>query len=187
MNGSVNPIDGQLYVAGFQINGWGNALKELEGFGRVRFTGKQVSLPIEVAPMDKGVLLSFDVEVDSKKAVDPESYSLASWHYIRTHNYGSAQYKENGEHGIDWLTPSSAYLSQDRKSVFIGVPNMRPVMQLRIGWSLETTEGNTFENNAYTTPYSLPKFDPVIEGFGYFDVDLTPRMAATRKRGSGER
>jgi len=183
MNGSVNPIDGQLYVAGFQINGWGNALKELEGFGRVRFTGKQVSLPIEVAPMDKGVLLSFDVEVDSKKAVDPESYSLASWHYIRTHNYGSAQYKENGEHGIDWLTPSSAYLSQDRKSVFIGVPNMRPVMQLRIGWSLETTEGNTFENNAYTTPYSLPKFDPVIEGFGYIDVDLTPRMAATRKEG----
>ena len=183
MNGSVNPIDGQLYVAGFQINGWGNALSKLAGLGRVRFTGKQVTLPVEVAPMDKGVLLRFDVTLESKKAIDPDSYSLASWHYIRTHNYGSAQYNEKGEHGIDWLTPSSAYISKDKKSVFIGVPNMKPVMQLRIGWALETTEGNIFENNAYTTPYSLPRFDPSSEGFEPIQVDLTPRAAAIRESG----
>ncbi|MDA0350336.1 MAG: cytochrome c [Verrucomicrobia bacterium] len=183
MNGSVNPIDGQLYVAGFQVNGWGNALSELAGLGRVRYTGKQVTLPEEVAAMDKGVLLRFNVELDSKKAVDPESYSLASWHYIRTHNYGSAQYNEKGEHGIDWLTPSSAYLSRDRKSVFIGIPHMKPVMQLRIGWSLETRQGKAFENNAYTTPYSLPGFDPASEGFDNIQIDLTPRVAAVRESG----
>jgi hypothetical protein len=34
---------------------------------------------------------------------------------------------------------SSAYLSKDGKGVFVGVPGMKPVQQLRIGWSLATT------------------------------------------------
>lgn len=183
LNGSVNTADGQLYIAGFQISGWGNGLDTLAGFGRVRYTGKQVTLPIEVAPMDKGALLRFDVPLDASKATDPDSYSIASWHYQRTYQYGSAQYKEDGETGIDWLTPSSAYISEDRRSVFIGIPEMKPVMQLRIGWSLMTAEGHAFEENAYTTPYSLPAFDPSAEGFGDLSVNLTPRAAVKREAG----
>lgn len=183
LNGSLNPVDGQLYIAGFQINGWGNGLDTLAGFGRVRYTGQQVTLPVEVAPMDQGVLLRFDVALDPSKATDPDSYSLASWHYQRTYRYGSAQYKENGDTGIDWLTPSSAYLSRDRHSVFIGIPKMKPVMQLRIGWSLKTEEGIPFEENAYTTPYSLPTFHPADEGFGDLSVDLTPRSPSKIEAG----
>jgi mono/diheme cytochrome c family protein len=52
---------------------------------------------------------------------------------------------------------------------------MKPVMQLRIGWSLATTEGRNFDENAYTTPYELAKFDPKAEGFGDITVDLAPR------------
>jgi len=181
LNGSVNPVDGQLYIAGFQINGWGNGLDTLAGFGRVRYTGKIVTLPLEVAPMDKGVLLRFDHPLDAGKATNPDSYSLASWHYKRTYRYGSPQYKEDGETGIDWLSPSSAYLSKDKRSVFVGIPNMKPVMQLRIGWSLQTEDGFTFEKNAYTTPYDLPQFDPATEGFGDIEVDLTPRELAKRE------
>jgi mono/diheme cytochrome c family protein len=179
----VNPVDGQLYIAGYQINGWGNALNKLSGLGRVRYTGTQVTLPSEIAPMDKGVLLRFDIALDPEQAADPNSYSLASWSYVRTHRYGSAQYKADGEYGIDWLTPSSAYLSRDKRSVFIAVPEMKPVMQLRMGWSLKTVNGIAFEDNAYTTPYSLPAFDPVAEGFESLSVDLTPRAAAKRETG----
>ncbi|MGY8696084.1 MAG: c-type cytochrome, partial [Verrucomicrobiia bacterium] len=60
---------------------------------------------------------------------------------------------------------------------------MKPVMQLRIGWSLETEDGETFEENAYTTPYSLPNFDPVKEGFGELRVDLNPREIVARDTG----
>ncbi|MDA9764105.1 cytochrome c, partial [Opitutales bacterium] len=183
LNGSVNPVDGQLYIAGYQINGWGNALNKLSGLGRVHYTGTQVTLPSEIAPMDKGVLLRFDIALDPEQAADPNSYSLASWSYVRTHRYGSAQYKADGEYGIDWLTPSSAYLSRDKRSVFIAVPEMKPVMQLRMGWSLKTVNGIAFEDNAYTTPYSLPAFDPVAEGFESLSVDLTPRAAAKRETG----
>ncbi|MBI3882176.1 MAG: c-type cytochrome [Verrucomicrobia bacterium] len=183
LNGSVNPADGQLYIAGFQVIGWGNVLDTLAGMARVRYTGAPVTLPREVVPMDKGVLLRFDVPLDAKMATNPDSYSLATWHYIRTYKYGSPQLKADGAPGLDWLTASSAYLSKDGRSVFVGVPGMKPVMQLRIGWSLATTGSLKFEENAYTTPYELAKFDPRAEGFGDIQVDLTPRAAAAQVAG----
>jgi mono/diheme cytochrome c family protein len=50
-------------------------------------------------------------------------------------------------------------------------------MQMRVGWSLQTPDGNQFEDNAYFTPYELTPFNPVAEGFGELTVDLKPRAA----------
>lgn len=183
LNGSVNPADGQLYLAGFQVIGWGNTLDTLAGLCRVRHTGAPSLLPHEIVPMDKGVLLRFDVALDPKRAADPASYSLGTWGYKRAHTYGSAQYKADGSTGIDWLTPSSAYVSQDGKAVFVGVPGMKPVMQLRVGWSISSADGTAIAENAYTTPYELVSFDPKAEGFGDIAVDLTPRAAAAQVAG----
>ncbi len=183
LNGSVNPADGQLYLAGFQVIGWGNTLDTLAGLGRVRYTGADCLLPREIVPMDKGVLLRFDVPLDAGKAADPANYSLASWGYKRAHTYGSAQYKADGTTGIDWLTPSSAYVSKDGYAVFIGVPDMKPVMQLRIGYSITSRSGAALEENIYTTPYELVKFDPKAEGFGEIQIDLTRRAAVAQKSG----
>lgn len=180
LNGSVNPVDGQLYVAGFQILGWGTTATRLAGLGRVRYTGAPSTIPREVSPMDSGVLLRFDVPLDPVKAVNPDSYSLATWHYKRTYQYGSPQFKADGTTGIDPLMPSSAYLSQDGRSVFIGVPGMTPVMQLRVGWSLATKAGQRFQDTAYTTPYALPPFNPRAEGFGDIRVDLSPRHTSVK-------
>jgi cytochrome c2 len=175
LNGSVNPMDGQLYIAGFQISGWGTTASRLTGMGRVRYTGAPSTVPRELVPMDKGVLVRFDVPLDVRKAVDPDNYSLTSWHYKRTYQYGSPQYKADGTTGIDRLPASSAYLSKDGRSVFIGVPNMRPVMQMRLAWSLSTADGKSFQESAYFTPYELASFDPPTEGFGDISVDLSPR------------
>jgi cytochrome c551/c552 len=178
LNGSVNPADGQLYLAGFQVLGWGTTATRLAGLGRVRYTGAPSTLPSEIVPMDKGILVRFDSPLDPDRAVVPENYSLASWHYKRTYQYGSPQFKADGSTGIDLLVPSSAYLSEDRRSVFIGVPGMRPVMQMRLGWTLATASGMPFQDTAYFTPYELPVFDPRAEGFGDVSVDLAPRAAA---------
>ena len=178
LHGSVNPADGQLYIAGFQILGWGTTATRLAGLGRVRYTGAVSTLPREVVPMDKGVLLRFDAKLDPAKAVDPDNYALATWHYKRTYQYGSPQFKADGTPGIDRLPPSSAYLSKDGRSVFVGVPDMTPVMQMRMGWSLTTSGGEKFQETAYFTPYDLPAFNPQAEGFGDLTVDLAPRAAA---------
>jgi mono/diheme cytochrome c family protein len=130
--------------------------------------------------MDKGILVRFDSALDPAKAANPDNYSVTSWKYKRTYQYGSPQFKADGTPGIDRLAPSHSYLSNDGRSVFIGVPGMKPVMQMRLGWSLATVKDAAFENSAYFTPYELPRFDPVAEGFGAMMVDLSPRaLAAT--------
>jgi cytochrome c2 len=179
LHGSVNPADGQLYIAGFQILGWGTTASRLAGLGRVRYTGASFTVPREVVPMDKGVLLRFDVDLDRKAAADANMYSITTWHYVRTYRYGSPQLKSDGSTGIDLLAASSAYVSKDGRSVFIGVPGMKPVMQMRVGWSLATAAGTPFQESAYFTPYELPTFDPRREGFGDITVDLTPKATTT--------
>ena len=177
LNASVNPRDGFLYVTGFQVNGWGTTAKRLSALCRVRYTGAPCTLPREVVPMDKGVLLRFDVALDPQRAADRANYSLESWHYKRTFNYGSPHLKADDKPGQDWLTPTSVYLARDGRSVFVAVPNMKPVAQMRIGWALAIKGGATFQESAYFTPYELAKFDPVAEGFGNIEVDLSPKPA----------
>ncbi len=177
-NGSVNPADGQLYITGFQILGWGTTATRLAGLGRVRYTGAVSTLPREVVPMDKGVLVRFDVPLDPAAAANPDNFSLTSWQYKRTYQYGSPQFKADGTPGIDRLAPSSAYLSKDRRSVFVAVPGMRPVMQMRLGWSLTTADGQKFQDSAFFTPFDLPKFDTRAEGFGETTIDLSARAVA---------
>jgi mono/diheme cytochrome c family protein len=181
LNGSVNPADGQLYIAGFQIFGWGTTATRGSGLGRVRYTGAPSTLPSEVVAMDKGVLARFDTPLDPARAANPDNYSVTSWKYKRTYQYGSPQFKADGTPGIDRLSPSHAYLSKDGRSVFVAVPGMKPVMQMRLGWSLATSKGTAFENSAYFTPYELPAFDPIAEGFAAMTVDLSPRALAATK------
>jgi glucose/arabinose dehydrogenase/cytochrome c2 len=183
LNGSVNPADGQLYIAGFQILGWGTTSLRLAGLGRVRYTGAQSTLPSAVVPMDKGLLLRFESPLDAKKAADPARYTVTSWHYVRTYKYGSPQLKADGTPGSNVLVPSSAYISKDGRGVFIGLPGIKPVMQMRVGWTLATAGGTAFQDSASFTPYELTTFDPEAEGFGKLTVDLSPKTEGARASG----
>ena len=86
--------------------------------------------------MREGVLLRFDVALDKDSAADPARYQAASWGYKRTFRYGSPNYKADGTTGVDPLVPSRAYVSADGRGVFVATPDMRPVMQLRVGWKV---------------------------------------------------
>ncbi|MCA1962523.1 MAG: c-type cytochrome [Prosthecobacter sp.] len=174
LNGTVNPADGQLYVTGFQV--WGTVATKLSGLARVRWTGKPRVLLMEVTPTDKGVLLRFNAKLDPKLATDPASYSAERWNYKRTAEYGSPHLKPDGSAGQEFMTASSAYLSQDGMSVLVGFPGMKAgVSQMRIGWGLKSADGLKAENTAYFTPWELANFDAEKEGFGRIEVDLTPR------------
>lgn len=178
LNAKVNPADGQLYVVGFQI--WGTVAKKISGMARIRYTGAPRVLLKECTPMDKGILLRFTHALDPKLATDPASYSAERWNYQRTSEYGSPHLKLDGTPGQEWMTPSSAYLSKDGKSVLVGIPGMKGGLhQMRIGWGLKSADGLKAENTAYFSPWELAKFDPKKEGFEDITVDLTPRITAT--------
>jgi mono/diheme cytochrome c family protein len=157
------------------VLGWGTTSARLAGLGRVRYTGAPSTLPREVVPMDKGILLRFESALDARRASDPHNFTVASWHYRRTYMYGSPQLKADDTPGSDRLVPSSAYVSKDGHGVFVGIPGMKPVMQMRIGWTLATATGTVFQESASFTPYELTTFDPAKEGFGALTVDLVPR------------
>jgi cytochrome c2 len=178
LHGSLNPIDGQLYIAGFQVLGWGTTAKRLAGLGRVRYTGAPFYGPKEVAPTDKGLLVRFDVPIDARRATSIDNYTVTAWNYQRTYRYGSPQFKADGSPGVDRLAPSSAYLSRDGRSVFIALPElgrMKKPMQMRVGWSLAAADKTPVQDNAYFTPYELTPFDPKKEGFGDITIDLSPK------------
>lgn len=174
LNAKVNPADGQLYVVGFQI--WGTTATKLSGLARLRYTGKPRVLVTEVTPMDKGVLLKFNAKLDPKLAADPANFSGERWNYQRTEKYGSPHLKPDGETGQEWMTASSAYLSEDGMSVLVGFPEMKAgVHQMRIGWGLKSADGLPAQSAAYFSPWELATFDSKKEGFGDIEVDLTPR------------
>jgi len=175
LNAAVNPADGQLYAIGFQI--WGTTVKRISGLARIRHTESPRILLTNLTPCDKGVLLNFNRPLEKAHATDIANYSIERWNYKRTFNYGSPHLKADGTPGQEWMPPSSAYLSKDGKSVFIGLPDMKTTyMQMRVGWGLKGADGLPAQNNAYFTPYELIKFEPEKEGFEKIEVDLTPRQ-----------
>ena len=168
--GAVNPVDGQLYVAGFQI--WGTTAKQVSGIARLRYTGRADALPRQIVPMDQGILIRFNHPVDPAAATNPANFSAERWNYLRTAEYGSPHFKMDRTKGQDPMPISSAYVSRDRKSVFVGIPDMKPVMQMRFAWALSGPG-----QNAYFTVYKPARFDARAEGFDALEVDLTPRPA----------
>jgi cytochrome c2 len=175
LNGAINLADGQLYVTGFQI--WGTIAREISGLARVRYTGAPTLFPRELVPMQNGILLRFDSALDASQATNVASYSLERWNYRRSVNYGSPHFKLDGSKGQETLFASAAYLSRDARAVFVAVPDLRLVNQMRLGWSLPSADGRKFAMSAYFTPHMLVPFEPIAEGFGFIQPDLTVRRA----------
>ena len=181
MRGRFNPKDGQLYVIGFR--GWQtNAAREC-GFQRVRYVGKPIPAPSGFVVNKDGVTLSFDQPLDKELAEDIESYDIRIWNYVWGPQYGSAHFsvlkpdeaalaealkresKAGGTRGAnvaaakfkgDPLPVSAATLAADGKSVTLTVPNIQPVMQMKIAMDLETADGDEIITDIYNTIHQLP-------------------------------
>ncbi|MCH2207673.1 MAG: hypothetical protein MK132_17595 [Lentisphaerales bacterium] len=180
MRGRFNPVDKQLYVAGFR--GWQtNAAKE-SGLQRIRYTGKDVSLPTELKATKKGVYITFTQKLDKELAEDIGSYSIKWWNYVWGPMYGSAHFSVNnpdkeaiakalvsetkagGTKGQDVKAAAfkgddvpvkSAKLLEDGKTVFLEISNIRDVMQMEIALDLETVDGDIIISKIYNSIHNL--------------------------------
>jgi glucose/arabinose dehydrogenase/mono/diheme cytochrome c family protein len=176
LSAGVNPRDGQVYVAGFRV--FATTAQEVSGLARLRHTGRPYLLPREVVPMQQGVLLRFDVELD-ERSLRPGAFAVERWNYRRTYKYGSPHYRLDGSLGQERMLPGSVHLSRDRKSVFIALADMRAgVMQMHLNWSLRAHSGAAMNHSASFTPQELLAFQPELEGFAPAKIDVTPVSAA---------
>ncbi|QIF03607.1 DUF6797 domain-containing protein [Roseimicrobium sp. ORNL1] len=173
LNGRVNPKDGYLYLAGFQI--FGSTGSRTSGLFRVRPGTVPAWMPKEIRAEKRGILLTFDAPLTPELISDLGRYSADRWNYHQTHNYGSGNFRtDNNQPGQDAIPVSSAKLSKDGKSLFLGIRDMHPSHSLRLTYRLPAAGVDRVEN-AYLTVHALPSMNLESLGFDSNEVDLSPR------------
>ncbi|MEM7144540.1 MAG: hypothetical protein AAF591_05365 [Verrucomicrobiota bacterium] len=181
LDGAVNPEDGQLYVCGFRI--WGTALDQISGLFRVRYTGEVDTAPEDVRSEERGIMMRFGFELDEAVATSPMSYTVERWNYRRSKDYGSGHYRLDGEPGQEALPVASVTLSEDKKSVFLGIPDMEPVDTVSVRYRVADGAELPRVQSAYLTVRQLNGIDLREAGFASDEVDLEidPSMIAAAK------
>ena len=106
-------------------------------------------------------------------ALRRDSYSVRRWNYKRSSKYGSPNYKLDGSPGSEDLPVSSIKLSRDKKTVFVGIPDMREVMQMEVSFDLAAQDRSPIKNKSFLTVHLLRKLSLKGEGFADDRVDLT--------------
>lgn len=161
--GTINPRDGQMYITGFNL--WGSSSEGVAALLRLRYTGLPLYAPERFKAGEQGIVLRFGVELDDTMATDPLNFQVKRWNYKRTQQYGSGHYKLDGTPGEENLPVFSSHLSEDRKSLFLVVPNMEEVMQMEVLYNLKSTEGEDMDDGFWFTVNEAEKIDLKSEGF----------------------
>ncbi len=183
--GAVHPQDGQVYMSGFQV--WGTTAEKISSLLRLRYTGQQSAQPATIRSGEQGVLLRFAQPLDTTAATLTGSYSVRRWEYQRTEQYGSGRYKPDGTPGEEQLPVANVHLSDDRRSVLLVVPDMQPVMQLQVDYSV-TSEGRPLNGPVYMTVNEARAIDLAAHGLGEVDwkADLANASELQAQAGPSE-
>ncbi len=143
MRARFNPVDGQLYVCGFQ--GWQTNAPRQTAFERVRYTAKKSYLPAALHVKDNGIEIVFPESLKKETADDAGAWAVEQWNYRWTGAYGSPEVKISNpkQNGRDQVEVKSVKLSEDGKTVFLEIPDLQPVMQMLIrGNGIEAADGS---------------------------------------------
>jgi hypothetical protein len=155
MRGAVSPKDGQLYVVG--AKGWQTSALRDGSLQRVRYTGKTLTVPIELKVFENGVSLVFADALDAEWAGDSASYGIKQWNYRYSKEYGSKDYSVANpeEVGRDEVAIKSIQVSSDNKSVFLVIPSIKPVMQMEVRYNLRSEAGDRVRSTVYHTIHQM--------------------------------
>ena len=108
--------------------------------------------PVDLRAGKRGILLRFAHPLDPESALQTDAYSVRRWNYKRTSKYGSPNYKMDGSPGSEDLPVSSIKLSRDKKTVFVGIPDMREVMQMEVSYDLAAQDRSPIKNKSFRPP-----------------------------------
>lgn len=148
MRGRFNPKDGQFYGCG--MSAWAtNQMIQVGGLYRVRYTGKSLNLPVAMRALKTGIELTFSDPIDPGSAQDMASYTINTWDLKRSRSYGSKRYN------VKELAIEGLVLSEDRKTLFIGLPNIQPTWVMEILYDLQSADGKEVKGAIQSTVYEL--------------------------------
>ncbi len=166
MRGRFHPVDGQLIACG--LFGWSSNRTTPGGLYRVRYLpDRKVHVPVAWHVVKDGIVLRFSQPVDKETAADVGSYQVEQWDYKWTANYGSPEFKlSDGQRGRDTLQVASVTVAKDGRGVLLKINDLKPSMQIRIQYALETADGADLKQDLYGSIFVVPEVDgrKVLEG-----------------------
>jgi hypothetical protein len=156
MRARFNPRDGQLWVCG--LRGWQTGGGRDGALQRVRYAGGEVRMPNGLHVTSNGVSITFTCALDASSATDVQNYAVEQWNYEWTEKYGSPEFsvRDPRRQGHDPVDVRSATLSKDGRTVFLEIPDIRAVMQMRIQFRLKSERGASLEHEIYNTINRVP-------------------------------
>ncbi|HET6249342.1 MAG TPA: DUF6797 domain-containing protein [Tepidisphaeraceae bacterium] len=164
MRARFNPVDGQLYVCGFQ--GWQTNAHKPTAFERVRYTGKKSYMPTGMHVKDNGIELTFAEPFKKDSVEDAGAWAVEEWNYNWTGSYGTPEVKVSDpkQRGHDTVEVKSVKLSADGKTIFLEMPSIQPVMQMLIrGKALEAVDGTPVDVEVANTINTVKGKTLVVE------------------------
>lgn len=153
--GRFHPHDQQLYVTGQIPAG---------GFKRVRYTGKPIYRPLAFHAYENGLRIRFSQPLNREIASDVASYTVHRWNYRWDGEYGSEFYSVENPDLLreDPVTVKSVHVLDGGREIFLEIPDMMPVMQMRIEYDIEAADGTKIRDDLYNTVNILrPPFEKI--------------------------
>ncbi len=157
MRARFHPRDGQLYVCG--LKGWQTSGARDGAFQRVRFTGRPVRMPNELRVKPGGIPITFTDFLDATSAEDEQNYAVERWNYQWTEKYGSPEFSVANpeQQGHDPVPIKSVKVLSDRKTVFLEIADLKPVMQMKIQFRIRAADGSVVASEIYNTINSVTR------------------------------
>lgn len=146
---AVNPMDGQVFVAG--LDGWGDYGVTEGCLHRIRYTGRDETRISGWKACRNGIELRFTHPVSKPEA---DRFFAQQWNVIDSpQTYGSPEYSviHPEEIGHDRLEIRSIILLPDRQSVFLEIPTLQPAMCTHVHGLLHDAAGKPIRVDLYAT------------------------------------
>lgn len=155
MRGRFNSRDGHLYLVG--LDGWQTAAVRDGCFQRVRATGKQFHLPVDLKVKNSRIEITFSDPVDIESAQSVTNWNVQQWNYQWTEAYGSDHYKVSNptEVGHDEVTITGVEVSADQRTVTLNLDDLQPVMQMQITGNIKANDGTLMPIQIFNTIHAI--------------------------------
>ena len=157
MRGRFNPRDGQLYLTGLVV--WQSKGSRQGAFHRVRYTGKPVHMPVAMHVKKNGIEITFATPLNEAAAVNAANYAIEQWNYKWTSNYGSPDFSvaNPDKKCRDKVELTAVKLSPDKTTILLEIPDLKPVMEMRIKYNLKAADGTSVASEIHNTINRVPE------------------------------
>ncbi len=148
---ALNPLDGQLLVAG--LDGWGDYGVTEGCLHRIRYTGRDVTRVSGWQACRNGIELRFNHAI-AADSLSKDAFFAQQWNVVDSRQtYGSPEYSvlHPEEIGHDRLEIRSLSVLPDRHSVFLEIPELLPAMSTQIHGELKGADNKIVRIDLYAT------------------------------------